>query len=65
MVKILFEIKLALVRVEKDSESVPTGNRFFDDLRIKTRKHPSASENPDINQGYRGSLLLSKLDTVE
>jgi hypothetical protein len=26
-------------------------NLFLGDLRIKIRKHPSASTNPDINQG--------------
>jgi hypothetical protein len=51
MVKLLFEIKLALVRVEKDLESVPTGTWFFGDLRTITRKHPSVSENPEINKG--------------
>jgi hypothetical protein len=48
---LLFEIKLGLVRVEKDFNCLPIGNLVLGDLRIKIRKHPSASANPDINQG--------------
>jgi hypothetical protein len=43
-------IKLELVKREKDC-CVPTGNLLLGDLRTITRKHPSASVNPDINQG--------------
>jgi hypothetical protein len=51
--KLLFEIKLGSVKVEKDCQP----KLFFGDLRIVIVKHPSASAKPVKNQGLIISFI--------